>query len=209
MMKRDIRVQLAGAAIAYVAVALGHYALNRTWVTLVVYHGGIVAYVLATKQLTAVRELVRGWRTGLALASMGVFALAGLAIWHLWPLAALPDVDFAAMMSQRGLGGWRFWAFAAAIVFINPALEEILWRGCLVDDVRRPSWIDAAFGGFHLFGAVLIANLAISVLIFFLLAAVSWYLRWVRAATGGLAVCWAAHTAADVSIVWAMHLLMQ
>ncbi|MBE0537530.1 MAG: CPBP family intramembrane metalloprotease [Phycisphaerae bacterium] len=208
-MRRGLAVQITGAAIAYVAVVLGYYVFNSTPVTLGIYHGGIVAYVVLTGQTTVVRQLVHGWRTRLGLAATAVFAATGIAVWYVWPLAALPEVDFAARLAERGIGGPAFWWFAAAIIFVNPALEEILWRGCLVDNARRPSWIDAAFAGFHLLGMLLMAAVWVSLLTFLLLAAVSWFLRYVRAATGGLAICWVAHTAADISIVTAMYLLLQ
>jgi len=205
-MKRKFAQQIAGASIAYLAVILGFCILHSASITLAIYYGGIVAYVALTRNTAAARSLLRGWSPCLGLAAITVFAAAGPVMYLLWPLAVRPDVDVPAWFAARGLAGPGFWLFAASAAFFNPAMEETLWRGCLTDNPRRPSWIDAAFAGYHIFVMLPLVTLPFCILAFIILGAASWFLRCVQAQTAGLAACYLAHTAADLTIIAALYL---
>ncbi len=209
--------RICGVCIPYAAVGIGLYGFGSAWIAVGLYYGGVIIYIAATGH----KDLMAGpaaWarnlpylcaRDGrLAIVTCGVFALAGVAVFYLWPVAVRADVDLAGFLEAMGVGGRRFAGFAVVFCLLNPVVEEVFWRGCLQDDRRRLSWIDAAFAGYHVPVLVMVINVGMSAAAFAILCTASWYLRRLRHKSGGLGIGWIAHFFADVSIMTAVWVLL-
>ncbi|MCD6395778.1 MAG: CPBP family intramembrane metalloprotease [Planctomycetes bacterium] len=214
---RPLPVRICGVCIPYAAVGIGLYVFGSAWIAAGLYYGGAIIYIAATgrKELMAgsaawagSAPILRTRDRGLAIVAYGVFALAGVALFYLWPVAVRSDVDLAGFLEAMGLGGRRFLVFAVVFCLLNPVVEEVFWRGCLKDDRRRVSWIDAAFAGYHVPVLVMVINVGVSAVAFAILCTTSWYLRRLRHKSGGLGLGWAAHFLADVSIMTAAWVLL-
>ncbi len=209
--------RICGVCIPYAAVGIGLYVFGSAWITVGLYYGGAIIYIAATgrKELMAgpaawagSAPILRTRDRGLAIVTCGVFALAGVALYYLWPVAARANVDLGGFLEAMGLGGRRFRGFAVLFCLLNPVVEEVFWRGCLEDDRRGVSWIDAAFAGYHVPVLVMVINVGVSAVAFAILCTTSWYLRRLRHESRGLGIGWAAHFLADVSIMTAALVLL-
>jgi membrane protease YdiL (CAAX protease family) len=210
--------RICGVCIPYAAVGIGLYVFSSAPIAVGLYYGGAIVYIAATgpKELLAGPAAWAGSATilgardrGLAIVTCGVFALAGVAVYYLWPVAVRADVDLATLLETMGLGGWRFLVFAVVFCLLNPVVEEVFWRGCLQDDRRRVSWIDAAFAGYHVPVLVMFINVGVSAVGFAILCTASWCLRRLRHKSGGLGLGWAAHFLADLSVMTAVWVLLK
>ncbi len=205
-------VRICGMRIPYAAVGIGLYLFSSAWITVGLYYGGAIIYIAVTgrKELMAGSAPILGARDrGLAIVTCGVFALAGVALYYLWPVAVRANVDLAGFLEAMGLGGRRLAVFAVVFCPLNPVVEEVFWRGCLKDDRRRVTWIDAAFAGYHMPVLVMVINVWVSAVAFVILCAASWCLRRLRHKSGSLGLGWVAHFLADVSIMTAALVLLK
>lgn len=210
-------VRVCGVCIPYAAVGIGLYVFGSAWIAVGLYYGGVIIYIAATghKDLMAGLpawagnlRILRARDRRLAIVTCGVFALAGVAVFYLWPVAVRADVDLAGFLEAMGVGGWRFAIFAVVFCLLNPVVEEVFWRGCLGDDRRGVSWIDAAFAGYHVPVLLMVMNVGMSAAAFAVLCTTSWCLRRLRHKSGGLGIGWMAHFFADVSIMTAAWVLL-
>ncbi len=208
--------RICGVCIPYAAVGIGLYVFGSAWIAVGLYYGGAIVYVAATgrKDLIAPAawvgnlRILHGWDRWLAIVTCGVFALAGVAVFYLWPIAVRADVDLAEFLEAMGVGGRRFAVFAVVFCLLNPVVEEVFWRGCLGDGRRGLSWIDAAFAGYHVPVLLMVMNVGMSAAAFAILCTTSWCLRRLRHKSGGLGIGWTAHFLADVSIMTATWVLV-
>lgn len=209
--------RICGVCIPYAAVGIGLYVFGSAWIAVGLYYGGVIIYIAATghKDLMAGLpawagnlRILRARDRRLAIVTCGVFALAGVAVFYLWPVATRADVDLAGFLEAMGVGGWRFAVFAVVFCLLNPVVEEVFWRGCLGDDRRGVSWIDAAFAGYHVPVLLMVMNVGMSAAAFAILCTTSWCLRRLRHKSGGLGIGWMAHFFADVSIMTAVWVLL-
>ena len=176
---RSVRSPLfAAPAIPYAAVLVGLYALESAWAAVLIYHAGIAAIWLAV----------------------------GPSIWIAWPCVAL-EPGMAAVLARFGLDGWSLVAFAVYSALANPALEELYWRGVLLDETRRPAPADALFAGYHVLVLALVVEWPFAVAAALVLAAAAWLWRVTAVRWGGLAVPCLSHLAADLAVIgaaWAL-----
>ncbi len=209
--------RICGVCIPYAAVGIGLYVFGSAWIAVGLYYGGVIIYIAATghKDLMAGLpawagnlRILRGWDRRLMMASSGIFVLGGVAVFFLWPFAVRADVDLARFLESMGVGGRRFAVFAVVFCLLNPFVEEVFWRGCLEDNRRRVSWIDAAFAGYHVPVLLMVMNVGMSAAAFAILCTASWYLRRLRHKSGGLGIGWTAHFFADASIMTAVWVLL-
>jgi len=209
--------RICGVCIPYAAVGIGLYVFGSAPIAVGLYYGGVINYIAATghKELLAGPAawagnlpILRARDRRLAVVICGVFALAGVAVFYLWPVATRADVDLAGFLAAMGLGGRRFGVFAVMFCLLNPVVEEVFWRGCLDDGRRGVSWIDAAFAGYHVPVLLMVMNVGMSAAAFAILCTTSWCLRRLRHKSGGLGIGWTAHFLADVSIMTATWVLL-
>ena len=217
--------RLLPAAIPYAAVLIGMYALRNIWLTMGLYHLGILAFMLLRPNGPGRAALLRGWRTGLGLVLGAVCVLSGVTIYFAFPLAAATGAapadasassavsGLAGSLADFGVRGAGFWLLFGWYVAITPWIEELFWRGRLsagrLGTGRRGlDASDILFAGYHVLVLLKFLQWPWTVLAFVSLAAVAWAWRWAMRATGGLAIPVVTHAVADISTMIAVYLLM-
>jgi membrane protease YdiL (CAAX protease family) len=174
---------------------------HRAWFALALYHSGMIMALVAWRR--DLRELTRGWRpaTGLALVLAG--AATGPLLIVLYPLARTSSAPVGEILRSMDLAGAAWIPFALYYSFIHPGIEEAYWRG-LVPEHTHPAWSDLAYGGYHALVLARFAAWPAAVATALGLAATGMVWRRVARATGGLAVPWACHLAADAAFIGAV-----
>jgi membrane protease YdiL (CAAX protease family) len=192
---------IIAAAIPYVAVAVGLYAARSAWAAILLYHLGIVAALSISGWREPLRLAVSGWGLGAAAACAAVTALAGTALYLLWPYVDATPAGLGRRLLDFDLGGSSWLLFAAYYSTVHPFLEELFWRGDPGGDGKASLWRDAAFAGYHVPVLWFFIDPAWIVAVFVILTAASWMWRWTTRRFGGLGVPLVSHAVADISIV--------
>jgi membrane protease YdiL (CAAX protease family) len=125
----------------------------------------------------------------------------------LWPFVRLPGARLGEVLSDFGLGGISWIIFVVYYSTVHPLVEELFWRGEASPQKTRPSWRDAAFGGYHFLVLVLFIKVPWAIAVAVLLSGVAWGWRYAVRKYGGLGVSLASHAVADFSIVLAATLI--
>jgi len=191
----------------YVAVLIGMYGLHSAWAAVFGYHLSMALVLTLDGYWAQARRLGAGgpaWlRAGGALFGIG----GGAALYLLWPWLGVP-AGFGRTLAQLGLTEAAWPLFLVYFCAVNPALEELYWRGYLHHPSRRLIPNDLLFAGYHLL--VLAGYFAWPWLIavFIGLTAAAWLWRQLARHTGGLLVPYLSHVAADAGIMGAVYVLV-
>jgi len=187
-------------------VLIGLYALERAWTAVLLYHAGVIAIWLAAGRRPQARALLSGFCPRYAIPLVLAGLAAGPIVTFAWPHVAL-DPEMGAVLARFGLGGPSLAAFAVYSAVVNPALEELYWRGVLFDTPRHPAPNDALFAGYHVIVLLLVVEWPFALAAALALAAAAWMWRVVAVRCGGLAVPYLSHLAADLAVIgaaWAL-----
>jgi membrane protease YdiL (CAAX protease family) len=193
----------AAPAVPYAAVLVGLFALHSAWAAVLLYHAGIAAIWIAAGRRPALRSLFKGLRPVATVPVVLVGLAVGPVVWLAWPLVAL-ESDMAALLARFGLAGWSLAAFAVYAAIANAPLEELFWRGVLLDETRRPAPSDALFAGYHVIVLLLVVEWPLAIAAAFVLTAAAWLWRIAASRYGGLAVPYISHLAADLAVIGAV-----
>ncbi|MBN1670588.1 MAG: CPBP family intramembrane metalloprotease [Kiritimatiellae bacterium] len=198
---------MAGCAAPYAAVLIGLYGLRSAWCSILLYHLGIVACLLAARERHMLREALAGF-AALPLVALGAGCLlAGPLVYVLWPVMELRHGGLAGWLAEYGLAGRSWPVFMVYFAFVHAWLEELFWRGFL----RRPgagvSALDMAFAGYHILVLRLVIRMPWPLVAFAVLAGAAWTWRRITGKYGGLAVPLITHVVADISVMLAAHVL--
>ncbi|MCK5001283.1 MAG: CPBP family intramembrane metalloprotease [Anaerohalosphaera sp.] len=196
------------ASIPYAAVGVGVYGLRSAWAAVLMYHLGIVLLIAVNRRWDIVRSFRAGWDLRWGIAAVIISSLTGVIIYLAWPFAKLPPVELSEVMERFSVIGSAGVVFAVYAIFVNPILEEMLWRGYLFDDRKGICWVDIAFAGYHVLVLPLVINPLLCVGAFFALVMAGWMFRLLRRRLGGLGTVWLMHLTADISIIIAVYFLL-
>jgi hypothetical protein len=198
---------IVAAAVPYAAVAAGLYAAGSAWAAIILYHIGVVVVLSVTGWREPLRRAASGWHPGAAAGLAAVTALAGAALYVLWPFVdATPD-GLGPRLAEFGLDGWSWALFAVYYSTIHPVMEELFWRGHRGGGGGASLWRDAAFAGYHVPVLWFFIGPGWIALTFVILAAASFAWRLAAGRFGGLGVPLVSHAAADISIVLAATII--
>ncbi|OGV63105.1 MAG: hypothetical protein A2283_15050 [Lentisphaerae bacterium RIFOXYA12_FULL_48_11] len=140
------KIWLAGP---YVAVGVGLLVLKNAWITLIGFHGIMLAALWFHRRQWNVETLWRGVR----LLWLPVILISVLALGYgLVQLAgAFPGYGqhLRRMLNGIGLAGAGMMVFAVYFCLANPVVEEAFWRGLFFEENKRLVVADLAYGGFH------------------------------------------------------------
>jgi hypothetical protein len=192
----------AAPAVPYLAVGVGLYVCRHAVLALALYHLGVAVVLLAARQGSAVRALVRGNSVALLVIASLAGVLGGLFTAATWPWVGLPD--FAARLAALGLTPAVLPWFFAYFILVNPAVEESFWRGYLGSPAAGLTWHDLWFAGYHLPVLAFFMRPAWLPLIGAGLLTIAWLWRQIAHRRRGLLVPWVSHLLADAAIVAAV-----
>ena len=193
----------------YVAVLVGIYMFSSAWAAILIYHAGIVIFLLALKRDRERPRVFRGWSIPAGLTVSIICACAGPLLVLLWPFIARdsggtqPFVDIRTFLGSMGLGGISWYAFMAYFATAQPLLEERFWREMHFSQGRSVSLGDAAFAGYHLLTLRLFLDPWWAAIATVLLMITGWVWRRLVIRHGGVAIPVVAHVAANISIMLA------
>lgn len=191
----ETRLERALAMLApWWAVAVGLGLLHNAWAALALYHGQ--ALIWSRYRVPLAR---RGWDWRTAAITVLPCALAGPILWAVLPLAA-PGGGASAWLARWGVSPAGLLALLPVFGLLHPLLEEAHWSG-----LRERHWsAHLIFAGYHMpVLAGLLAPAWLAGCAGALVAASALWTRAQRQTAPGLAVCVAAHAAADLGIVLA------
>lgn len=187
--------------IPYLAVTVGLHRIGSAWAAMYFYHGLVLLYLAADRSGPSWRELGRGWRRGLGPGVCAAGFLGGAAILWVQPSAALGGYTLTWRLTELHLPPELWIPFCLYFLAVGPALEEWFWRGRLASASRWPDRSDVMFAGYHVLVLVKFWKLPWTGAAFVALLLGAWLLRLVRIRTGGLAIPFLAHLAADVGVL--------
>jgi len=206
---KTTRFKLVSMALPYVAVYVGLYVLKSAWITIGLYHFGIMAFLIADDPGKLLKSIRSGWNFTAAVISIVVCALIIPVIFIFWQYMQLEDTCLRATLTDFGLYGSSWYFFMIYFSTVQPFLEELYWRSYLENSHKFFSLTDLAFAGYHIFILAWFIKLPWLVVAFIVLTAVAYGFRYIACRFKGLAVPLLSHIAADISIITAANLLIR
>jgi len=194
--------------IPYMAVFAGMYVLHSAWTAMLLYHLGIVLAISLHRRWDLLATLIRGFRGSILSGLIPVYLSAGIIIYFFWPVAGLEHLQLADALASFGLQPTSLSIFVVYYCVVNSTLEELFWRGLLIDKSRLIGWSDLVFSGYHGLVMGLFVSWFWVGLSFVLLAVGALIWRTVARRLGGLALPWLTHLAADTGVMAAVYLLL-
>lgn len=194
-------------AIPYFAVIIGLYLLHNAWITIVLYHLGVLIVLGMGKDWRAVRELLLGFQAWVLLLILLLSLTGGIFTYFAWPFFGLPGL--AERLAQLGLTVGSLPWFLLFFTLVNPLLEELFWRGFHGNSASHPLWIDVWFAGYHLPVLAFFVHWYWLPLVLFGLIIISWTWRVLRFRLGGLGVQWLSHITADAAVAIAVMQILR
>lgn len=205
MNEKPARLRIA-PTLPFIAILIGLYEFESAWLAVILYHAGIIFYIVKYKQ--NLDTLLRGWNSlfGISLISAG--ALSGIALYLLWPFVHLQEFNFSANLAAFGLSGYSWHLFFVYSILVHPVLEELLWRGVLVGNNKYPSWYDVWFATYHILVLVRFVKIPWLILFFVILAFMAGLWRYLALKYKGLIIPYTSHLVAYASIFSAVYMII-
>ena len=184
------------------------YVLHNIWIAMVSYHISILFIAIFTKNLSKFKMLIKGWSLSLTILFTLGCAVNGVLIYYLWPFISSCG-DLGLKLATLGLNDSNWLLLILYYSIITPWLEEFFWRDLLASKSKFPDLSDVLFAGYHLFVLALFIKAFFLPVIFITLLSAAWVWRFVSRKSDGLLIPVISHTAADVSTILAVYLLVQ
>jgi membrane protease YdiL (CAAX protease family) len=188
----------------YLAVFLGMLTLRNAWAGLIGFHLALLPVLLLQRNPHAPGLAPVSWKILLPVGLGG--ALGGVVIWMAWSLLGLPS-HFGSQAQAVGLPCQTSLPFSLYLTLVNPALEELYWRGALGSPNPLPQLSDFLYAGYHFFVLFPFVSLPWILPSLLVLALAGWFWRLISWRTGSLLPAILSHALADASIlaVLALH----
>ena len=192
----------------YITIITGLYVLHNIWIAMLSYHLSILLIAIFTKKLPKFKKLVKGWSLPLTIIFTLGCAVNGFLIYYLWPYIS-GCCNLAVKLAELGLNDSNWLLLIMYYSFITPWLEEFFWRDLLASKSKLPDISDVLFAGYHLFVLALFIKAFFLPIVFITLLSDAWFWRFISRKLDGLLIPVISHTAADVSTILAVYLLVQ
>lgn len=207
-MQNRTKLKLVGISIPYIAILFGLFVFKNAFIAISFYYVGIMIFSSTTGGSRFIKSIFSGWDIRIAVFAVIMGGLSGVIVYSMWNVSALESIILKDVFAEYGLKGIRIYFFAALAIVVNPAIEEVFWRGLLGVKDRRINWLDAAFAGYHVPALLLVIKPLMAIPSFITLCGAGWGLRFIKNNLGGLLVPYLAHLAADMSIVAAIYFII-
>jgi len=192
----------------YITIITGLYVLHNIWIAMLSYHLSILLIAIFTKKLPKFKKLVKGWSLPLTIIFTLGCAVNGFLIYYLWPYIS-GCCDLAVKLAELGLNDSNWLLLIMYYSIITPWLEEFFWRDLLASKSKLPDISDVLFAGYHLFVLALFIKAFFLPIVFITLLSAAWFWRFISRKLDGLLIPVISHTAADISTILAVYLLVQ
>lgn len=192
----------------YITIIPGLYIFHNLWIAIVSYHLSILLIVIFGKDQHRFKQLIQGWSFSMSLFATIGCAINGVLIYYLWPFISPAGSDLAITLADLGLNDSNWILLILYYSLITPWLEEFYWRDLLPSKLKYPILSDVFFAGYHVFVLLLFVKPIFAVVAFvtLMIGAYSW--RKISEKFDGFLVPVISHTAADISTIVAVYLLV-
>jgi membrane protease YdiL (CAAX protease family) len=193
--------------VAYFSILLGLVICRSAWLAILLYHLGIILILLKFGVKRILPNFATGWNFPTGVTLSVACAATGLALAYLWPLLKLPNIVLSSKLADFGLQGNVLYVFVIYYVISTPILEELFWRGYLMEDNKYPFIADGLFSGYHVIVLAFFIKIPWVVFSFFALILMAWIWRKTVLEYGGLIVPVTTHMIASLSMMAAVWFL--
>jgi hypothetical protein len=195
-------------ALPYVCVLVGLDLFRSAWLTILLYHSGIVLFLAMARPAGLRERLLTGWRPGRGIALALLGACSGPLLLILWPAIADDPGGLSSTLAGFGLRGINWWLFAVYYVTLHPVLEEAFWRDTRFSPQSGLALSDVAFAGYHLLVVLHFLRVPWSLVTVAVLVFVAWLWRQIARRCQGLAIPLVSHAVAGLSTMAAVSFLV-
>ena len=202
-------MKLFAGLVPYIAVLIGMYLLHSAWAALLLYHVGIIAFLLIFRPFNIWKKAWAGLKTPLLFPSIGICAMVAPVIYFMWPWFAASPSILPEWLAGLGLTGLSWILLIPYFSIVHPMLEEIHWRGIAPDPFKWLSWQDLLFAGYHVLVLFQLLHWPWLFLVFGVLVGSSIFWRWAASTFGGYGLTILTHATADAGVVVGAWLLLQ
>ncbi len=197
------------ALVPYASVLIGLYFFKNAWVAIGLYHFGMTVFLMTDKKKMSLKRLCSGWNSAAAVFGIVMSVMIFPILYIFWRYMCLEDISLYSALANFGLQGASWFFFMIYFSTVQPVLEELYWRGYLGCDHLGVSWADFAFAGYHILVLARFIKLPWLIIACVILSVVAFIWRYILLRCGGLIIPLLSHIVADISIVIAIHLLIQ
>jgi len=202
-------MKLLAALVPYIAVGIGMGVFHSGWLAILLYHLGVVSFLLYRKSTGLGRRMWAGIKSPLVIPSMLVCALAGPVVYFMWPWFAVSESALPEWMAHYGLTGWAWFLLIPYFSFVHPVFEEVHWQEVSPEHVTGICWQDLLFAGYHVLVLFQVIAWPWLVLVFGLLTGSSVFWRWAAKRLGGYGLPILTHATADAAVVVGVLFLLR
>lgn len=192
----------------YAAILVGVYGFRSAWVAVGLYYCGAVILISKGPGKHSLDLICSGWNWKGVIVSMGFAFALSIGALILWDRVQRVDVSLGQLIDRYGLGGTNGIVFCVLVLLINPAIEELFWRGCFETNPYRLAKEDLFFAGYHVLILWLVARWYWVILFFLGLAIFAWMMRYLKHSLKGLGIVFFVHTMADLAIIVSIFLIL-
>jgi hypothetical protein len=201
-------MNLLAALVPYIAVLAGMYVFHNAWLTILLYHAGIVAFLLYRKPRGLWRRMWAGTKSPLLLPCIFGCALAAPIIYFMWPWFEVPDLNLSEWLAHYGLKRWVWICLIPYFSIVHPVMEEIHWRSISPEKMTGLCWQDFLFAGYHVLVLFQIIRAPWLLFVFFILVGSSVFWRWTTSRFEGYGFSIITHAVADTGVVIGVQFLL-
>jgi len=202
-------MKLLAAFVPYVAVGVGMYVFHSAWLAVLLYHLGVISFLLCRKPAGLGRRMWAGMKSPLVIPGMLACALAGPVVYFMWPSFAVLDPTLPEWLASYGLTGFAWLLLIPYFSLVHPVFEEVHWRGISMGRVTGICWQDLLFAGYHVLVLFQVIYWPWLFLVFGILAGSSVFWRWAADRFGGYGLPILTHAAADAAVVMGVLFLLR
>ena len=202
-------MNLIFALIPYIAIFLGMYVFHSGWMAILLYHVGVITYLLVRKPVDLWRRMWTGIKSPLLFPGILACALAAPIVYFMWALFAVSDTVLQEWMTLYGLTGWRWLLLMPYFSIVHPCMEEILWRGITSEKGIGLCWQDVLFAGYHILVLFQLIRAPWLIFVFVILVGSSIFWRWTANRFEGYGLAILSHAVADTAAIVGIFFLLR
>jgi membrane protease YdiL (CAAX protease family) len=201
-------IKLLAALVPYAAVLIGMYMLNNAWLTILLYHLGIIAFIFYRKPACLWKMLRSGFGQPWTISAIFCCGMTAPVVYFMWPWFAVSQTILPEWMQVYGLTGLSWVLLLPYFSIIHPVLEEIHWRGIAPQRFTWLCWQDLFFAGYHVLVLLQLIHWPWLFLVFGMLTGSSVFWRWAAQRYGGYGLTILTHAIADAGVIMAVCFLV-
>ena len=187
------------ALIPYPAVIIGMYILHSAWLSIILYHLGILLFLRHNKISLKLPQTPKAY-----LGSLLLFPAIAVTYFML-PIITRQNVDLNIWLVKYGLDGVLWILFIPYFSIVHPILEEVHWQKNITTK-NNLSVNHFIFAGYHILVLFTLIKPTWLILVFTILSLFSYLMKLTNQRLS-LTVNVVIHGALDFAVVAAAHLL--